>query len=98
VVQGRAYIRQNQWEGIWANIRDFRIEMDQIAGGGDERWAWGVTTWTSTGFDEAGRPYQRPGRATVALERRDGRWLCVHSHFSLAPGTPQVTYGPGGAR
>jgi ketosteroid isomerase-like protein len=97
VVGGLQHVRANQWQGIWPNIRDFRIELDQVRGGGDQRWAWGVTTWTSTGFDEQGRPYERPGRATIALERREGRWLAVHTHFSLAPGTPQRTFGPGGA-
>jgi ketosteroid isomerase-like protein len=98
VVTGRDHVRQNQWEGIWGNIRDFKIEMDNVHAAGDERWAWGVTTWTSTGFDREGKPYDRPERATVALERRHGRWLCVHSHFSLAPGTQQQTFGPGGAK
>ena len=98
VVSGRDYVRQHQWEGIWGNIRDFKVDLEQVQGAGDERWAWGVTTWTSTGFDRDGQPYFRPGRATIALERREGRWVCVHSHFSLAPGTPQETFGPGGAK
>ena len=96
IVGGLAFVRQNQWEGIWPNIRDFRIEMENVRAGGDEGWAWGITTWTSTGFDSAGRPYDRPGRATIILERRDGRWLAVHTHFSLAPGSPQRTFGPDG--
>ena len=98
IVEGREWVRKNQWEGIWPNIRDFAIEMETVRGFGDGRWAWGIATWTSTGFDEQGQPYDRPGRATVALERRDGRWLAVHTHFSLAPGTPQFTYGPNGKR
>ena len=97
VVQGLEHVRANQWEGIWPNIRDFKIELERIACGGSEALAWGVTTWTSTGFDRDGKPYDRPGRATIVLERRDGRWLAVHTHFSLAPGTPQQTFGAGGA-
>ena len=54
----------------------------------------GVATWTSTGFHEDGTPFHRPGRATVILERRDGQWLSVHTHFSLNPGTPPRTHGP----
>lgn len=97
VVQGLAHVRRNQWEGIWPNIRDFAIELDQVRAGGDEHWAWGVAPWTSTGFDRDGTPYVRPGRATVVLERRDDRWLAVHTHFSLAPGTPHETFGPDGS-
>ena len=29
----------------------------------------------------------------VWMERRDGVWLVVHSHFSLVPGTPAFTHG-----
>jgi len=94
VVSGRDALRRNQWEGIWGRIQDFRINMDSIHGGGDGQHAWGVATWTSTGFHEDGRSFDRPGRCTVALERRDGTWLAVHTHFSLFPGTPPRTYGP----
>lgn len=93
IVAGLDHLQANQWEGIWPNIRDFRIELDTVQGGGDDHQAWGVATWTSTGFDEQGNPFDRPGRATVILERRDDAWVAVHTHFSLAPGTPPRTYG-----
>jgi ketosteroid isomerase-like protein len=95
IVSGRTPLRQNQWQGIWPNIEGFSIDVAHVEGGGDETVAWGVATWTSTGFDEAHQPFNRPGRGTVILERRDGRWLAVHTHFSLAPGTPQRTFGAG---
>ena len=94
IVSGLDNLRQNQWEGIWPNIRDFKVDLDTVHAGGDERHAWGVATWTSTGFDESGESYFRPGRATVTLEKRDGAWLATHTHFSLFPGTPQMTFGP----
>jgi ketosteroid isomerase-like protein len=94
IISGLEPLQKNQWAGIWPNIRDFQVEMESIHGGGDAQYAWGIATWTSTGFDEAGQPFHRPGRATVILERRDGGWLALHTHFSLAPGTPPRTYGP----
>ena len=93
VVSGLSALQSNQWESIWPNIRYFKIEAGSIKSGGDRRHAWGVATWTSTGFDREGRPFDRPGRATVALERRGDEWLAVHTHFSLFPGTPQRTFG-----
>lgn len=96
IVSGLEPLQQNQWQGIWPNIRDFQIEIDTIHGGGDDTYAWGIATWTSTGFNEAGQPFHRPGRATTILERRDGIWLSLHTHFSLAPGTPPRTFGPTG--
>jgi ketosteroid isomerase-like protein len=98
IVAGIEHLRRNQWEGIWPNIDAFVLDVDAVQGGGDDKTAWGVTTWTSTGFDPEHRPFDRPGRATVILERRDGRWLAVHTHFSLAPGTPQTTHGAGDRR
>lgn len=94
LVEGLNHLVEQQWKGIWPNIEDFSFE-DVRARGTSER-AWGGATWTSTGFDEAGDPYHRPGRATLTFERRDREWLAVHTHFSLYPGTPRPTYGPGG--
>ena len=93
IVSGLGPLRKNQWEGIWPNIQSFQINMDSIHSGGDAENAWGIATWTSTGFHEDGSSFDRPGRATVILERREGKWLSVHTHFSLNPGTPPRTYG-----
>ncbi len=93
IVSGLEPLQSNQWEGIWPNIQGFKINMDTIHSGGDQHIAWGVATWTSTGFHDDGSSFERPGRATVILERRQDRWLSVHTHFSLNPGTPPRTYG-----
>ena len=39
----------------------------------------------SLGVKPDGSTFRRPGRCTVALARRDGRWLATHTHFSLFP-------------
>ena len=93
IVTGLDNLRNNQWEGVWPNIADFRVVPESIHGFGEDDIAWGVATWTSTGFDEDHQPFERPGRATVTLARRDGAWLATHTHFSLNPGTPPRTYG-----
>lgn len=96
IVSGLDPLQANQWQGIWPNIRDFQIELDTIHAGGEASFAWGIATWRSTGFDEAGAPFDRPGRATVILNRRHGAWRSIHTHFSLVPGTPPRTFGPRG--
>ena len=93
VVVGLKPLRANQWEGIWTNIEDFEMQLDQIRASASGDLAWGMVPWTSTGFDTDGAPFDRPGRATIVLERREGRWLAIHSHFSLIPGTPATTHG-----
>ncbi len=95
IVTGLGNLRRNQWEGIWGNIADFKVAGESILGFGDQDVAWGVATWTSTGFDEDHKPFVRPGRATVTLAHRNGTWLATHTHFSLNPGTPPRTYGQG---
>lgn len=96
-VTGFEHLRANQWAGIWPATEGFTVDLDSLHAGHDGDLAWGVVTWTSTGFDADGAPFDRPGRATVLLSRRDGAWLAIHTHFSLFPGIPQETYGPGGA-
>ena len=78
IVSGLDLLQLNQWEGIWPNIEDFKINLDNIHADGDQNMAWGVATWTSTGFNEDGTFFSRPGRATTTiLERRDGAWVSV---------------------
>lgn len=107
IVSGLDLLQKNQWEGIWPNIANFRVDLSSVRGGGGGDLAWGIAVWSSTGFHEEGKPYDRPGRATVVLERRPevthsgttgtGRaarsWLAVHTHFSLNPGAPPRTFG-----
>ena len=81
IVSGRKSLREGQWESIWGNISNFKMDLDNVHAGGSGNQAWGVVTWTSLGFDGNHEPFYRPGRATVTLERRDGIWLAVHSHF-----------------
>jgi ketosteroid isomerase-like protein len=93
VVSGLDALIANQWQGIWPNIADFTFQLDQLHTGQHGDLAWGVVPWTSTGYDPDGTPFDRPGRATTVFERRGGRWLAKHTHFSLNPGTPPRTYG-----
>ena len=95
IVSGRRALREGQWESIWGNITDFKMDVDNVHARGSRDHAWGMVTWTSTGYDSDHTPFHRPGRATVTLERRDGVWLAMHTHFSLYPGTPPRTYGAG---
>jgi ketosteroid isomerase-like protein len=93
VVSGLDRLVANQWSGIWPNIRDFTIEFDQLHWGASGGLAWAMVPWNSTGFHPDGTAFPRPGRATVIFERRDGKWLAIHTHFSLFPATPQTTHG-----
>lgn len=95
LVEGRGHLVEEQWKQIWPNIQDFTFKTPHVRG--TTELAWGAATWTSTGFDEQGASFHRPGRATITFDRRNERWLAVHTHFSLAPGIPAHTHGPAGS-
>lgn len=94
VVAGRDNLQANQWSGVWPTIRDFTFELAQLHWGWSGQSGWAVVTWTSTGFHPDGQPFSRPGRATIVFRQVNQGIQAIHSHFSLAPGTPQRSFGP----
>jgi ketosteroid isomerase-like protein len=91
-VAGLDNIVREQWENVWPRIRDFHFEADaRVRTSGDHAWIAGGWQTEVTGPD--GRPFTRPGRGTFVLERRQGRWLAVHSHFSLLPTQSESAHG-----
>ena len=91
-VSGLDNIMREQWQNVWPRIRGFRFEPDTfVHGSGDHAWIAGGWTTEVTGPD--GKPVTRPGRGTFILERRQGTWLAVHSHFSLLPTQSESAHG-----
>ncbi len=97
VVRGLDRLEAQQWRLIWPTIEGFHFLVDQLVCevSEDGKHAYGIVPWTSTGFKEDGTSYERPGRATVLFTRQtpDTAWRAMHTHISLAPGTPQRSYG-----
>ncbi|MFW6074042.1 MAG: YybH family protein [Chloroflexota bacterium] len=95
-VRGLDELEERQWRSIWSTISDFHFLTDRLICGvaGDGRQAWGIVPWTSTGYNVDGSTFERPGRATVLFVRdEDGeKWLAIHTHISLSPGTPPHSY------
>lgn len=91
-VSGLDRIENEQWRNIWPRIRRFRFEeRPVIRATADSAWIAAVWYSEATGLD--GHPFDRPGRATLILTRRDGRWLAVHTHFSLTPSQAETVHG-----
>jgi ketosteroid isomerase-like protein len=82
---GLEALAEGQWTNIWGVTRGFRFRMDEMHFGVVNDDAWVAVPWDSEGQNADGTWYDRPGRATIILERRDGRWLAVHTHLSLYP-------------
>lgn len=96
-VAGLENLEQQQWRAVWGTIADFRFLTERLVSGvsPDGRLAYGIVPWSSTGFDEDGSPFDRPGRATVLFTRASQHepWRAIHTHISLDPGTPPRSFG-----
>jgi ketosteroid isomerase-like protein len=91
-VSGLDNIVREQWQNVWPRIRDFHFDPDpHVHAAGDS--AWIAAGWHTEATGPEGRAFQRPGRGTFVLERRGGRWLAVHSHFSLLPSQSDAAHG-----
>jgi ketosteroid isomerase-like protein len=84
-----------QWDNVWPKTDDFRFDLaaTHVLMSDDGSMAVVIAPWTSTGFNQDGSPFDRPGRATLIFHKVDGQWLGVHSHLSLNRGVPQASHG-----
>lgn len=46
--------------------------------------AWIVYYWTDSGFVN-GERFTSRGKSTRIFVREDGRWLCIHGHYTAVP-------------
>jgi ketosteroid isomerase-like protein len=83
-----------QWDNVWPKTSDFRFVLEQtsVLSSPDEKMATVIAPWTSTGYHPDGKPFPRPGRATLVFSNSADGWICMHSHMSLNRGVPQVSH------
>jgi len=55
------------------------LRWGPVSAAGDVAWAWAEGSFDFRAGDVEG---SLPARLSAVLERRDGQWLIVHSHFS----------------
>jgi ketosteroid isomerase-like protein len=96
-VTGRDATEQRQWRSMWPTIDHFRCRLDDMRTivSADRLTAVGIIIFDSTGYNEDGAPYDRPGRATVVFGRATigADWVAQHTHFSLFRGVPERSFG-----
>jgi ketosteroid isomerase-like protein len=103
-VTGRDAIEKQQWRNVWGTTDHFRCRLDGMRTiiAADRLTAVGIVVFNSTGYNEEGAPYDRPGRATVVFGRAEigADWVARHTHFSLCRGVPERSFGqkPGKTR
>lgn len=92
---GREKAEAVQWRNVWPHIDEFRWRPDiRAIISQDGLTAVGMAIFDSIGYREDGTTYERPGRATVALERAraDQEWIAVHTHMSLFRDVPTRSF------
>jgi hypothetical protein len=88
-MSGLDELEYGQWRKMWPTIRNFRFCDPIVILPKRNLSLWIVICrWNSEGKIAVGGWYDRQGRSTLALEGKDNRLLCIHSHFSMEPGTP----------
>ena len=96
-MHGRELTEQKQWRNVWGTIRNFRFTLDTVEAivSADRLTAIGMAVWMSDGFLPNGDRFDRNGRATVGLGRRQvgDPFVATHTHLSLSRGTPERSYG-----
>jgi ketosteroid isomerase-like protein len=95
-VHGRDNLEREQWRDIWPRIRGFAFDPHPVVRA-DGDTAWIAAGWHSEATGPDGKPFTRPGCATLSLARRDGHRLCVHGHVSLQPTQSESANGRFGA-
>jgi pimeloyl-ACP methyl ester carboxylesterase/ketosteroid isomerase-like protein len=85
VMRGFSEMREKQFSKVWPNIANFAIPPESIRTGGSGDCAWAQNLFRTKAKDAAGAEFVREGRMTWVMERRQGRWVIVHSHDSLFP-------------
>jgi ketosteroid isomerase-like protein len=88
---GRDLAEQMQWRNVWPHIDEFCWRPDlRVIVSPDRLQAVGMGVFDSTGYQEDGASYDRPGRATVVFGRAstDEPWVAQHTHMSLFRDVP----------
>ena len=90
-VRGLDELVDRQWRATWPYIEDFTFELDagRISIAPDGLLAYVATPWHSKGIRADGGVFDRGGRATIVLARKDVQepWKAVHTHVSLNRGS-----------
>jgi ketosteroid isomerase-like protein len=92
---GRDAAERAQWRNVWPHIDFFRWRPDiRVLVSPDRLQAVGMAVFDSTGYQQDGTAYDRPGRATVVFERAaaDAKFVAKHTHMSLFREVPTQSF------
>jgi ketosteroid isomerase-like protein len=97
-LRGLDRLEAEQWRNVWPTISDFAFRVDELVviASADGSQAVAVVPWDSVGTRADGTRFDRPGRATIVLQRSSASepWIGVHTHFSLVPAPVEAAGAP----
>ena len=76
---------EKQFSRVWPVIDQFKIDPSSISIHTSDKIAWAICLFESTVPVTGVEPPARKGRMTFIFERRNEKWVMVHSHDSLYP-------------
>lgn len=77
LLAGLDQVAERHWPRHWPALAGFRADPGAVRGGTEADRGWLLVGWEAAETRPAAR-----GWLTAALERRQGRWLAVHTHCS----------------
>ena len=82
--EGKAYAMRSVADWV-QRVPGVHTEMHQprVTVRGDT--AWITYYWTDAGVARSGERQTSAGKSTRIFVKEDGRWLCIHGHYTLAP-------------
>jgi ketosteroid isomerase-like protein len=94
MVIGLDALERDQWRNVWSKIRGFTFTVEDLqVGTPSDELLWLACPWTSERRGADAEWHSRHGRITAILERRNGQWLAVHTHHSIAPSSGDLPSG-----
>jgi len=79
--------KETEVDGIknWVmNSSDIHTEMIDPIVTIKENVAWIVYYWSDNGLTD-GKPFATKGKSTRIFVKENGKWLCIHGHYTLLP-------------
>ena len=64
--------------------KDLHTEMHQAEVTVRGEVAWIIYYWTDGGYVD-GKPFGSRGKSTRIFVKENGRWLCIHGHYTAVP-------------
>jgi len=82
---GLKNLELQQWRKVWGVTTGFEFDLENAFVNIEGPMGWAASTWQSYGKTANGDDLLRRGRSSFVFRKHDGKWLAVHSHFSLEP-------------